>query len=122
MRWPIVFAGIGGALMVVLGAYASHAHVQEQARGWLETAVRYGMWHSLALLGVAVLSKAAPGRLLTAAEVAFAAGLLLFSGSLFARGLLDWSWIAPVTPLGGVAFIAGWLLLAVHGMVWRGKR
>lgn len=120
MRWPIVFAGIGGALMVAIGAYASHAPVHELARSWLDTGVRYGMWHCLALLGVGALAKAGPGRLLTGAAVAFTTGILLFSGTLIAAGLLDWTGLTRLTPIGGIALIGGWLLVAAHGAAaWR---
>ncbi|MBE9553032.1 MAG: DUF423 domain-containing protein [Proteobacteria bacterium] len=120
MRWQLVFAGISGAIMVGVGAWASHAAVGEIAREWLRTGAQYGLWHSLALLGVAALgARGAESRWLTFSAIAFAAGILLFSGSLFARALLGWSWISMATPLGGLTFIAGWLLLAAHGATLR---
>ena len=120
MRWPIVFAGISGAVMVGVGAWAAHAAVGEIAREWLRTGAQYGLWHSIALLGVAALAARAPSsRWLTFSAIAFAAGIVLFSGTLFARALLDWYWISKATPLGGICFIAGWLLLAVHGATMR---
>jgi uncharacterized membrane protein YgdD (TMEM256/DUF423 family) len=120
MRWPIVFAGIGGAVMVGTGAYASHAAVGEIARAWLQTGAQFGLWHSLALLGVGALgARRPPSRWLTFSAIAFAAGIILFSGTLFARALTDLHWVSKATPLGGLCFIAGWLLLAVHGAVGR---
>lgn len=119
MRWPIVFAGISGAVMVAMGAYASHGTLDEQARAWLQTGAQYGLWHSLALLAVAAVALRAPGRWLPYAAAAFAAGILLFSGTLFLRALLDWAWISNATPLGGICLIAGWLLLAAHGATLR---
>jgi uncharacterized membrane protein YgdD (TMEM256/DUF423 family) len=116
MRWPILFAGISGALMVAMGAYASHAPVAEQAQDWLRIGAQYGIWHSLALVAVAAVSRGTASRWLTLAAVAFAAGILLFSGTLFLRALLDWAWVSKATPLGGMSFIAGWLLLAIHGV------
>jgi uncharacterized membrane protein YgdD (TMEM256/DUF423 family) len=116
VNWQIVFAGIGGAVMVIVGAYASHAGVGSVAHLWLEIGVRYGLWHCLALVGTAALARGAPSRWLTVSATAFAAGVFLFSGSLFIRVLLHWSWVAPATPLGGLSFIAGWLLLAIHGI------
>jgi uncharacterized membrane protein YgdD (TMEM256/DUF423 family) len=118
-RWPILFAGISGAIMVAMGAYAAHAGVGEIARAWLQTAAQYGLWHSTALAAVAAIAMRAPGRLLTASAILFAAGIVLFSGSLFARALLSWYWIAKATPTGGLCFIAGWLLLAAHGVMLR---
>ncbi len=120
MRWQIVFAGISGAIMVGMGAYASHSGGGEMAREWLRTGAQYGLWHSLALLGVAALAaRGAESRWLTFGAIAFAAGILLFSGSLFLRALFAWYWISMATPLGGLCFIAGWLLLAVHGVARR---
>jgi uncharacterized membrane protein YgdD (TMEM256/DUF423 family) len=96
------------------------AAVGEIARAWLQTGAQFGLWHSLALLGVAALAARGPSsRWLTFSAIAFAAGIILFSGSLFARALLDWYWISSATPIGGLSFIAGWLLLAVHGAVGR---
>jgi uncharacterized membrane protein YgdD (TMEM256/DUF423 family) len=120
MRWVVVFAGFSGAVMVGMGAYASHSGGGEEARAWLETGAQYGLWHSLALLGVA--ASGAPGsssRWLTLAAIAFAAGIMLFSGTLFVRALSDLDWVSKATPLGGICFIAGWLLLAAHGATLR---
>ena len=120
MRWQLVFAGISGAVMVGMGAYASHSGGGEVARVWLETGARYGLWHSIALLGVAAYGVRGPSsRWLTFSAIAFASGIVLFSGTLFIRALTDLTWISKATPLGGLSFIAGWLLLAVHGLMAR---
>ena len=117
MRWQIVFAGVSGAIMVGVGAYASHAALGEQARAWLQTGAQFGLWHSLALLGVAALgARMPPSRWLTFSAIAFAAGIVLFSGTLFTRALTDLYWVSKATPLGGLCFIAGWLLLAAYGV------
>lgn len=116
MRWPIVFAGLSGAITVAMGAYAAHSGGGEVARGWLHTGAQYGLWHSIALVAVAAVRARAPGRLLAASAVLFAAGIALFSGSLFVRALFAWTWIAPATPLGGLCLIAGWLMLAAWGV------
>lgn len=105
--------------MVGMGAYASHAAVGEIAREWLRTGVQYGLWHSIALAAVAAVAMRAPGRMPALSAAFFAAGILLFSGSLFLRALLAWYWISMATPLGGLCFIAGWLLLAAHGATMR---
>jgi uncharacterized membrane protein YgdD (TMEM256/DUF423 family) len=118
MRWPIVFAGISGAVMVAMGAYAAHSDGGATSRDWLATGAQYGLWHSIALVAVAaVAARARPGRLLTLSAAAFAAGILLFSGSLFLRALTPLYWVAPATPVGGLCFIAGWLLLAASGVM-----
>ncbi|MEE8445968.1 MAG: DUF423 domain-containing protein [Alphaproteobacteria bacterium] len=122
MRWRIAFAGASGAVMVAMGAYAAHAGGGEQARAWLESGVQYGLPHSIALLAIAAIAERAPAsRLLTLAAFAFAAGIVLFSGTLFIRALGDIAWVSKATPLGGMSFIAGWLLLATYGLAarWR---
>ncbi len=121
MHGPVTFAGICGAVMVGVGAYASHGDLGEDARTWLLTGAQYGLWHNLALLATVAIGGRAPGRLLTLSGLAFASGILLFSGSLFLRALMGWDGISTLTPVGGIAFIAGWLLLAAHGVAMRRK-
>lgn len=120
VRWQIGFAGVSGAIMVAMGASAAHSGGGEAARAWIESGVSYGLWHSLALLAVAAIAARAPAsRLLSFAAIAFAAGIVLFSGTLFLRALTDLAWISKATPVGGMCFIAGWLLLAVYGVAGR---
>lgn len=120
VRWCVAFAGLGGAVTVAMGAWASHASGGPQVQSWLETGARYGLWHSIALLAVAALAaRSGGGRLLALAGLAFGTGIVLFSGSLFLRALTPLEWVAPATPLGGLAFILGWLLVAAHGVAWR---
>ena len=120
MRWPIIFAGISGAIMVAVGAFAAHSDGGATSRAWLATGAQYGLWHSIALLAVAavaaVAARARPSRLLTLSAAAFAAGILLFSGTLFLRALTPLYWVSKATPAGGLCFIAGWLLLAAWGV------
>jgi len=117
MRWQIVFAGLSGAIMVAMGAWAAHSDVGATSRAWLETGAQYGLWHSIALVAVAaVAARAQPSRLLTLSGIAFAAGIVLFSGTLFLRALTPLYWVSKATPLGGLCFIAGWLLLAAWGV------
>lgn len=113
-----LFGGAG----VVLGAFGAHALKSRLAEASLQTwqtAVSYQLVHALALLAVGILIRlgaqagGAPDRLLGLAGGGFALGVLLFSGSLYLLALGGPRWLGPVTPLGGLAFIAGWLLLAV---------
>jgi uncharacterized membrane protein YgdD (TMEM256/DUF423 family) len=78
-----------------------------------ETAVRYQMYHALALLAVGWLAGRSEGRLATLAGILFVAGILIFSGSLYVLVATDVRWWGAVTPIGGVAFIAGWIFLAL---------
>lgn len=77
-----------------------------------ETAARYQMYHALALFAVAWAYTRWPGPLVTTSGSLFVIGTLLFSGSLYLLTLSGVKWLGAITPLGGVAFIAGWLCLA----------
>lgn len=106
-----------GALGVGLGAVGAHALRERLPPALLEvwrTAVLYHLVHVLALLALE-LSPRRP-RALPAARGAFVAGILLFSGSLYALCLSGRAWLGAVTPFGGVALIAGWLLLAAGAL------
>jgi uncharacterized membrane protein YgdD (TMEM256/DUF423 family) len=74
-----------------------------------ETGVRYQIYHALALLACAALQQR--GYRTGWAPLCFVAGVVLFSGSLYGLALLEARWLGPVTPIGGVAFLIGWLLL-----------
>ena len=104
-----------GGLGVALGAFAAHALRQRLSPDMLEvfeTSVRYQLVHALALLAVALASAHWSHPALKAAGWCFAAGIALFSGSLYLLALSGVRWLGAVTPLGGVAFLAGWALLA----------
>jgi uncharacterized membrane protein YgdD (TMEM256/DUF423 family) len=115
-------AAISGGSAVALGAFGAHglkARLAADLLATFETAVRYQMYHALALLVVALAFARWPGSgLLNAAGWLFLAGTLLFSGSLYLLSLTGLRWLGAVTPLGGVAFIAGWVCLALAA--WRG--
>lgn len=107
-------AALLAGLAVALGAFAAHGmkpHYEPAQLATFETGVRYQMYHALALGLCAAL--AAAGWRTRGAELAFLAGIALFSGSLYGLVWLDARWLGPVTPLGGVAFLVGWLLLAL---------
>jgi uncharacterized membrane protein YgdD (TMEM256/DUF423 family) len=109
---------IFGGLSVAGGAFASHAlkeKLTDRALAIFETAARYQMYHALALLLVALLlSRAQESQaFFSVAGWAFIAGTIVFSGSLYALSLTDIKWLGAITPLGGVAFIVGWICLAV---------
>ncbi len=120
-RWVII-AGAGFALVAVMtGAFAAHGlkHLLDAySLGLIETAVRYQMYHAIALLIVGIFSitpQFSP-RWLKLAAVAFILGIVLFSGSLYLLALSNIRWLGAITPLGGVAFISGWLALLVAAL------
>ena len=120
-RWVLV-AGAGFAMLaVMIGAFAAHGLKQvldAYSLGLIETAVRYQMYHAIALLIVSVIS-AVPlisPRWLKLAAITFTLGIVLFSGSLYVLALSGIKWLGAVTPLGGIAFILGWLALIIAAL------
>ncbi len=124
VRIFLAIAAILAGLAVAAGAFASHAlrdKLSDRALEIFETASRYQMYHALALLLVAVLlaQVAMPSTLLNTAGYAFLAGIVLFSGSLYALSLSGVKWLGAITPLGGVAFLIGWGCVAAAA--WSSK-
>ncbi|MGM0632918.1 MAG: DUF423 domain-containing protein [Pseudomonadota bacterium] len=119
----LAFAAFNGLLAVALGAFAAHGLRNRLAPDLLDvfqTGVQYHMYHTLALLGVGILMLHFPAQtLLRYSALAFAIGLLLFSGSLYALSLSGIRWLGAITPLGGIGFLAGWALLAIAMLLSR---
>jgi uncharacterized membrane protein YgdD (TMEM256/DUF423 family) len=114
-RAILTAAAVLGALAVVLGAFGAHAlreALDERSLAVWQTAVDYQFRHVLALLAAGLLARMSASRATTFAAVAFLTGIVLFSGSLYALALGAPRLLGAITPLGGVAFIAGWLALA----------
>ena len=104
-----------GALGVAAGAFGAHAlkaRLAPDALAAWETGVRFQLVHALALLAVGLLARQV-GLPLRGSGLAFAWGTVLFSGSLYVLALGGPRWLGPVTPVGGVLLIAGWVLLAL---------
>lgn len=121
-RTFLITAALLGALSVALGAFAAHGLrqvVPPDTVATFETGVRYQFYHVFALLAVAILYEKFPGPLLRWTGNCFLAGILLFSGSLYALTLLKATEtvgvqkIGIITPFGGLFFIVGWLLMMV---------
>ena len=106
---------VSALLAVGLGAFAAHGLKTRLAPDMLavfEVGVRYHMYHALALVAAAWACSRWPGVAGVAAGWLFVAGTLLFSGSLYALSLSGVRWLGAITPIGGLAFIAGWGCLA----------
>jgi uncharacterized membrane protein YgdD (TMEM256/DUF423 family) len=115
-RKTLAIAGALIALATVLGAFGAHAlkaHLSTDKLQVYETAVRYHFFHSLGLLAIGVLLRSADGELLRWSAILVLAGVILFSGSLYLLTFGAPRFLGVVTPLGGVALIAGWTLFAV---------
>jgi uncharacterized membrane protein YgdD (TMEM256/DUF423 family) len=114
-----VLGAVAAALGVALGAFGAHglrAHLSADALAVFETGVRYQMTHALALLAVGWATTRWPGPLVEAAGWLLLAGIVLFSGSLYLMTFTGARWLGAITPLGGVAFILGWLALAAAAL------
>jgi len=117
----LAIAAAFGGISVILGAFASHAlkdRLSERALEIWETGTKYQMYHALALILVALLlNRLSTGSTpLIVAGYAFIAGTILFSGSLYALSLSGIKILGAITPLGGVAFITGWICLIIAAL------
>jgi uncharacterized membrane protein YgdD (TMEM256/DUF423 family) len=119
-RVLLLLAAIAGALAVAFGAFGAHALRDTlnaaQLATW-QTAVSYLFWHVLAALFAARYGETQASRAALLASALFLVGSLVFSATLFAIALGAPRWLGAITPLGGTALIAGWLVLG--WAVWR---
>jgi uncharacterized membrane protein YgdD (TMEM256/DUF423 family) len=119
-----IFTALGalsGFIAVAAGAFGAHAlkaHLTPDMLAVFDTGARYQMFHALALLAVAWALSRWPGRAAAASGWCFVGGTVIFSGSLYVLSLTGVRGFGAITPIGGVLFLAGWLLLAVAA--WRG--
>ena len=114
-RFFFTIGSLAAFLAVALGAFAAHglkARLDAAMLATFETGVRYHMYHALALLAVGWAATRWPGAAVNASGWLFVAGIVLFSGSLYVLSLTGVRWLGAITPLGGLAFLAGWLCLA----------
>lgn len=127
----LLLAGaILAALGVVIGAFGAHSlpklistagleaesevseHIRKRVANW-ETGARYQMYHAIGLMIAGFLSQIVPRKLCVFSGWSFAMGILLFSGSLYLLALTNTKWLGAIAPIGGTAFILGWLALAI---------
>ncbi|MCE2903354.1 MAG: DUF423 domain-containing protein [Gemmatimonas sp.] len=115
-RLFLTIGALSAGLGVAAGAFGAHAlraRLEPRLLEVFETAVRYQMYHALALLAVAWVASRVPGSMSTAAGWLFVAGTVIFSGSLYAMVFTGVRALGAITPIGGVCFIAGWVCLAL---------
>jgi len=114
-RTFLLIGAISGFIAVAAGAFGAHGlrnRLSPEMLTVFETGVRYQMYHTLAILFVALAAARFDGWLINGAGWAFAAGIVIFSGSLYALALSGVTILGAITPIGGVAFLIGWGFLA----------
>jgi uncharacterized membrane protein YgdD (TMEM256/DUF423 family) len=110
----LLIGALAGFVAVAFGAFGAHAlrgRLSPEMLAVFETGVRYEMYHALAILAIGLSTARVGGWLIAAAGWLFTAGIVLFSGSLYALALTGTPSFGAITPLGGLAFLAGWACL-----------
>ncbi len=119
----LMVAALNGFLAVGLGAFGAHGLRQKLSTDLLavyQTGVQYHFYHTFALMAVALLMLQWPhNTLLRWSALLFAIGIVVFSGSLYVLAISGIRWLGAITPLGGVAFLAGWAMLAMAVWQWK---
>ncbi len=121
-RGWIAFAALSGAVSVIAGAFSAHgldAQTQAKEIGWLQAGSQYEALHALAILAVVALSARLSIGWARAAQWLFLVGSLLFPAALYGLALHLPRWLGAVAPIGGSAFILGWVALAVAALARR---
>ena len=120
-KWLFI-AGLSGFLCVAIGAFAAHGLskvLEPKELAWIETGVKYQMFHTIAILAIGILQLCrealVANKIVNLAAGTWAYGILLFSGSLYALALGAGKFLVLVTPIGGTLFLIGWLCLAYGG-------
>ncbi len=115
----LFLGALNGALVVALGAYGAHALQARESAALFQTAVQYHMFHALGLIAVGVVAAQQTGRgLLIGAGGLMFLGILFFCGTIYLSAITGYRGLSALTPIGGMAFILAWLLLAT-AVVWR---
>ncbi len=115
----LLIGAVFGFLGVAIGAFGAHglrSRLSPDMLAVFDIGVRYQMYHVFALLIVGLaIGRTGPARLLTVAGWSFVAGILIFSGSLYALALTGATTLGAITPIGGLGFLIGWALLGAWG-------
>lgn len=109
-QW-MMLAAFSGFIAVAVGAFAAHGIKDPQAKEWLKTGAQYGFMHTMTTFACATFMQIG-GRRARFAPAFFLPGVVLFSGSLYAMALGGPRWLGAITPIGGLLFLGGWLVLA----------
>lgn len=108
------------ALAVALGAFGAHGLKSQLSSDMMQTyktGVEYHFYHALGLLLIGILAVSFPSEMIKWSAILLMAGIILFSGSLYVLAVSGIKWLGAITPIGGLSFIAGWILLFLA--VWK---
>lgn len=119
-RWFLLLGAANAALAVLLGAFGAHSlktHLAVDMMAVYQTGLQYHLFHALGLLAAGfALKQIGDSAWLRWSGWLMLAGIVIFSGSLYILSVTGWKWLGAVTPLGGIAFMAAWVLFAVAVM------
>ena len=114
LKTGILLGSFFSLMTIVLGAFGAHAlkeQLSEYGQSIYDKAVLYQMFHTIAILLLGVIEKFIPEVQIQIVGVAFLLGILIFSGSLYILAITGMKWLGMITPIGGLLFIIGWVLL-----------
>ena len=112
----ITIGAISGCIVVILGAFGAHGLkdiLDSYGKSLFDKAILYQMFHTIAILILGIIDKVIPEVQLQLAGLAFILGIVIFSGSLYILALTGMKWLGMITPIGGVLFVIGWILLII---------
>jgi len=115
-RLFIILGSLNAALAVILGAFGAHllkSQLSENLMATFQTGNQYHFYHALGLFAVAFIESQTNSKLVKWSGFLMFAGIILFSGSLYILSITGITWLGAITPIGGIAFIAAWILLAM---------
>lgn len=116
MKFILGFGAVSGGLSVIFGAFAAHAlqgTLGAESLSYFDTAVDYQLMHSIGIVALLSFYQSRKNEWLVWGARCMAGGIIFFSGSLYVLALTDITWVGPITPLGGLFLIAGWVCLLV---------
>ena len=112
----LMLGAMSGCMVVILGAFGAHGLndvLDDHEKSIYNKAVLYHMFHTMGILVVGIINKIQPDIQLSSVGLAFLFGIILFSGSLYIFAITGIKSLGMITPIGGIFFIVGWLLLCV---------
>jgi len=114
-RQTLIAGAVFSFLSVAIGAFAAHGlKLEGYAQSVFETGVRYQFYHALALLLIGGIAIQKPSWVPNLVPALFVSGIVVFSGSLYVLALTGIKWLGAITPIGGLCFLFGWLLLVIR--------